>query len=278
MQRSMEAARATMLLAALLGSACGNDDEGGRTGSTATGAGAASTGADATTGASAAAGSAGEGGASTGVGVGGAGSAGATTGAGGAGTTGTTGGGGGEGVAGGPPSCDGDASGLFPPTGFDNVSNTLASRWSPEPIGSTLRPFTMFAGVDSSFSFVATDLGFGDDPERVYFTVHSENSAPQAPWAQADYRWVTVSECPRDLRPGVPGHPDPTLDPGCRAYANEGQVLVLNFGPPITGACNLDPDRAYWLNVVLEDPSDGLDPTEPERCTKMICGFRMAVL
>jgi hypothetical protein len=280
MPRPLQAARAAGILALVLATACGDGDgdassEGA---ATAGGATAGSTTGGPTTAAGATTG--GEGGGGGGDVA--SGSTAAGNGSGGAPATGGGGTGGGSGggasTGGGAPSCEGDQGGLFPPTGFDNVSNTLASRWAPEPIGSALVPFTMLAGVDSSYSFTAADLGFGDDPERVYFTLHSENSAPGAPWGQADYRFVTVSRCPRDLRIPVAGDPDPTLDPGCRAYAGEGQVVVLNFGPPIAGACNLDPDRSYWLNVVLEDPSDGLDPAEPRRCTSMVCGFRMAVL
>ena len=39
--------------------------------------------------------------------------------------------------------------------------------------------------------------------------------------------------------------------------------MALNFGAPMAGVCNLDPNATYYMNDIFEDPSDGLQFETP---------------
>ena len=89
-----------------------------------------------------------------------------------------------------------------------------------------------------------------------------------------------------DVRGGFPRHTSISTCPGgftglpagCTQPVQEGPVLYLNFGEPfgISGICDLDPDRAYYLNFIFDDPVDGWQPAAPcnEYYQSTFCGFR----
>lgn len=178
-----------------------------------------------------------------------------------------------------PPGCVHDASGLNPPPpDWVGIDSTFTALWAPHPVGSAAVQIRMKAGQFWSYAFNKAMID--PNPERNVFSMNGDTSniGPAARGAQ--FRYVAVSTCPTDFRPGNAASPDPTMQPACRGYAGEGDFMALNFGPPIEGVCNLDPTRTYYLNVIFDDPADGFNALEP--CNPIYpgsaCAFRVQIL
>lgn len=67
----------------------------------------------------------------------------------------------------------------------------------------------------------------------------------------AESMFIGISACPWDVRP----HPNCSLSAA-------GGSLFHTTRTPSGPACKLDAGQTYYINVVMADPSDGLDPWE----------------
>ncbi|HVF34508.1 MAG TPA: hypothetical protein VND91_04235, partial [Candidatus Saccharimonadia bacterium] len=184
-------------------------------------------------------------------------------------------------------SCAGVNDGFFPPTGLSALGSplTFTQLWqvgtSPagQPVGAALTKIEMNGGQYRSFSFNWGMLNGDSGDMQLQMNADTSNTGGRV---GSDYRYLTISECPNDLRPPVVGSPDPLLKPGCRVYANEGPFIYLNFGPPISDPafCNLDPQKSYYMNVTFDAPFDGFSSTTPCNSTRPLgetCGFRIQI-
>ena len=184
-------------------------------------------------------------------------------------------------------SCAGVNDGYFPPTGLSALGTpmTFSQLWqvgtSPagQPVGGALTKIEMNGGQYRSFSFDYSMLNAPPGSFRMQMNADTSNTGGRI---GADYRYLTISECPNDLRQPVQGSPDPLLKPGCRVYANEGPFIYMNFGSPISdpAICNLDPNKTYYMNATFDAPFDGFSSTTPCNSTRTLsetCGFRIQV-
>lgn len=181
-------------------------------------------------------------------------------------------------------SCAGVNDGYFPPTGLSALGApmTFTQLWqigSGQPVGAALTKIEMNGGQYRSFSFDYSMLNAPPGSFRMQMNADTSNTGGKI---GADYRYLTISECPNDLRQPVQGSPDPLLKPGCRVYANEGPFIYMNFGSPISdpAICNLDPNKTYYMNATFDAPFDGFSSTTPCNSTRTLsetCGFRIQV-
>jgi len=176
-----------------------------------------------------------------------------------------------------PPACP-----AAPPGYVLGESISLVDLWLRETgtgIGPVLAQMKLRGGTYEAYPFKLADFNWGSTV-RFEFNGDTSNVGPGA--YGAEWRYVTVSECPGDLRVADPSSPDPTLQPGCRRYAGEGPFLLINFGAALNDGhtCNLDPSKTYYMNVVLDNPADGFDANV--LCNpvlqKNVCAFRAGVL
>jgi hypothetical protein len=183
-------------------------------------------------------------------------------------------------------SCSPANDGFFPPTGLTpGMQLTFTQLWASNPppagsnpVGGALTQVKMAGGQYRAFEFRFDMLNAnpGDDILEMY----ADTSNPGSGVARgATWRFVTVSECPGDLRmanPAVGG----LLKNGCRVYATEGPFIYLNFGPESNdpAMCNLDKNKTYYMNVTFDSPHDGFNPNAA--CSDALtsptdtCGFR----
>ncbi len=165
----------------------------------------------------------------------------------------------------------------FPPAGYSLASALpLDEIWRATTgyaIGSALAQIRVATGTYQSHAF---ERAMFPDGEVHVVNGDTSNLGPAA--VGASVRYIAISHCVGDLRPPVSGG-DPLRGRECRVYANEGPFLYLNFGAARAGMCTLDPAEVYVLNVVLDDPVDGYDPSVP--CNAQfpfrMCGFRISV-
>ncbi len=164
-----------------------------------------------------------------------------------------------------------------PPTAFIEAGGgTFTALWSPNPVGAAFaRPITLAGGQYEVYSFTRAML---DAPGTTMFAINVD-TANTGGTRGADVRFITITECPGDLRRGNPSASNPREQPGCRKQVNEGPSFLLNYGPTMDPlySCNLDETKTYYMNVVLDDPSDGFQASAS--CSAFggmgDCGFRI---
>lgn len=170
----------------------------------------------------------------------------------------------------------------FPPAGYSQgYSPTLRQLWfetTGEDIGGALAKVRLEGGTFAAMSFTRAMF----NPDATIFTFNADTSNVGTGLQGADHRWVTISECPGDLRVADDTSPDPTRRSACRvSIGSEGPFMYVNWGPPIANPafCNLDPAKTYYFNVVFDNPADGFNAATP--CSQNgglnQCGYRMAV-
>ena len=162
------------------------------------------------------------------------------------------------------------------PPGYTQVKPGLSMEqyWAEvrgEPVGPALTPIPLRRGQFLSLSFDRStfDPQFGE-----LITFYADTSNVGVGNRGADYRYVAIGSCPGDFSAAIPQ--------GCKAYANEGPFLYLNFGTPMAHpqVCDLKPGATYYVSFVYDDPSDGWQPLA--LCNSMyppetVCAFRMSV-
>ncbi len=150
---------------------------------------------------------------------------------------------------------------------------TLHAHWiatSGTAIGAALVPIHIDQGTYLSFRFDRAMFG----AFSTLFQINADTSNTGGVRG-ADVRYVTVSQCEGGLDTQY------ALPQGCARFANEGPFMYLNFDVPMNNqyVCDLDPTRDYYINFVLEDPSDGWQPGQAcnSAFASLRCGFRIQV-
>lgn len=147
---------------------------------------------------------------------------------------------------------------LYPVFETRGLPATLRGVFWPNRIGAALSQVKLDGGTWEAYRFTRADL----PSAFVEFQADTSNVGDYA--VGADFRFVVVGECAGDFRAPAQA--------ACSAYAGEGAFLYVNFGAPLTYACNLDPARAYYFNVHV-----GGAPCNAARFSNT-CAFRIAVL
>ena len=196
-------------------------------------------------------------------------------------------------------SCSPTNDGFWPPSGLTpGMQLTFTQLWltnpgpsGPNPVGTALTQVKMSGGQYRAFEFRFDMLNAneGDDVLEMY----ADTSNPGNGVANgASYRYITISECPGDLRWANPAAGG-LLKQGCRVYANEGPFIYLNFGAASndTAMCNLEKNKTYYMNVTFDNPDNDFSGTltpgdgfsaqqpchdKPNATVSDTCGFRMS--
>lgn len=178
--------------------------------------------------------------------------------------TGTGGGGGTEGCVAAPP-----------PPGYTRDNSVLAL--ANLPISSQAQDFKFIASKYLAMSFRGTTNFPGSN--SLTLAVGTVGGAT----LRYSGFYLTIAPCAGDFRLPVNGAntQEPTLAPGCRTYVGtpEGDFMLINFnsGGPSNSHCNLDPTKDYYINIVLDDPWDGLSTSSPDECITTACGNGLSI-
>ena len=167
----------------------------------------------------------------------------------------------------------------FPPTGYERAyATTLQQLWyetTGEPIGGGYAEFHFEGGDYQAHRFDRTMFAGGN-----LYTFNADLANAGTGRVGADFRYITVSECPGDFRlPENNSAEDPTLRPACRVQVgSEGVFMYINWGAPHPSFCSLDPEKTYYFNVIFDDPTDGFDATVSCNTSTGLnhCGFRVS--
>jgi hypothetical protein len=169
----------------------------------------------------------------------------------------------------------------YPPAGYtQGYSPTLEQLWletTGQEIGGALAKVKLEGGYFSAMSFTR-DM-FNPDSTVVSFFADTSNTGIGL--QGADHRYITISECPGDLRSPDDASADPLRHSACRTLIRgEGPFLYLNWGEAMNNpnVCDLDPTKTYYFNVLFDDPIDGYNAATPCSSNGGLnqCGFRMA--
>ena len=180
--------------------------------------------------------------------------------------TGTDGGGGGV-----PTACTGAAA---PPAGY--TRDTL-QQLANLPISSQAKAFKFISSKYLAMAFK------GDNQFPNSSGINLAGGTVGGATLRYSAFYLSISECQGDFRLPVNAAStnDPTLTGACRMYVGtpEGTFMQIKFnsGSPSNVQCNLDPTKNYFVNIVLDDPSDGLSTSSPDECITTACGNGLSI-
>ena len=147
----------------------------------------------------------------------------------------------------------------YPPSGityeFPDTSSTMY------PIGSWTLGDLSIKGQYITIPFVADDFPNATAYHKLeWYKAVAKTAFPAYKPHPANGVFITISPCAGDFRTSgnlfyPPG--DETLNKFCRVYHQESN---MTFGE--NGACPTEPGTTYYLNIMFDNPVDGLDPTQ----------------
>jgi hypothetical protein len=158
---------------------------------------------------------------------------------------------------------------LIAPDGWETQGSTWSDAWS-SPDGSPQASYPNSVGFP-------VPLGTNKGKIKVINFVPRPNQTVDISWdtVQANLEhgyhprpalsmFISISQCPGDVRPPDNASADPFLHPGCRTIAGGGSMFFTTQ-PGMTDpdiVCTLEAGRMYFMNVAPIDPSNGLTPGE----------------
>jgi hypothetical protein len=159
----------------------------------------------------------------------------------------------------------------FQPSGRTRTNKTWVQAWSapngtnnatyPDSIGPAV-PVGAEKGGYTTIAFVPN----ADEDVGIYF--ESVQASPTIGYLQArpaDGMMLALSPCAGDVRGAASANDaDPFLRPGCRRFANGGQLTFTTRTNVASDffVCRLQAGQTYYLNVMAANPADGLSNSE----------------
>ena len=176
---------------------------------------------------------------------------------------------------GGEPPPVGECTGVSPPAGYNR--DTMIQNLANLPISSQAKAFKFISSKYLAMAFKGTNQFPGSS--NLTLAVVTVGGAT----LRYSGFYLTISPCMGDFRLPVnaASTSTPTLAHGCRTYVGtpEGDFMLINFnsGAPSNSHCSLDPTKDYYVNIVLDDPSDGLSTSSPDECITTQCGNGLSI-